>query len=212
MNREDAFLRALYSASGLVGSGRLNAERVNDLGETLQIPRGEILQLVERLHSDGLVTVHWGGELSLTSKGIQHARGEAAGRSGAPGGIAAGRDVYVVQGSPNAAIGPGAMGAGTIRIEAPAGDLVVALQVLRAIRPDLSKAAQEDVQALEGELQATIQETQQPAQATTDWQVSQSRTSKYMSATRSTQSPQETHRGRCERDGHGGYPKASKSR
>jgi hypothetical protein len=162
MNRDDAFLRALYSASGLAGGGRLKAEQVNGLGETLQIPRSEILQLVERLQNDGRVAVHWGGELSLTSKGIEDARGEAAGRRDAPGGITAGGSVYVVQSSPNAVVGPGAMGPGAIRIEAPIGDLVAALEALRAIRPDLDASAHEYAQALEGELQATIEGTQRP--------------------------------------------------
>jgi hypothetical protein len=44
----------LYSASMLTGEGALNSDRVNGLGDILSIPRGDILNLIKQLQSDGL--------------------------------------------------------------------------------------------------------------------------------------------------------------
>lgn len=140
-NKMDAFLRSLYAASILTTGGRLSAEQVNGLGETLQFAPAGTLDLVERLQADGLVQLHWGGELSLTPDGRQCAEGGgAAGTLGAPGGVSigsigAGANVNI--NSPEAvagyqATGKGATGAGAIRIEAPIGDLAAVLQALRS--------------------------------------------------------------------------------
>jgi hypothetical protein len=184
-NRTDAFLRALHSASELADGGRLTAEHVNGLGDLFQIERTDVLNLVEQLQSDGLVSVHWGGGLALTGKGRERATGRGAAGTATPGNvsigdIAAGANVNIH--SPNAVVGyqtgAGATGAGAIRIEAPVGDLAAALQALRAAHRDLSGLAKEQAQALDSQLQATLQEVQHPApnQAGLEKHIAQSRT------------------------------------
>jgi TIR domain len=74
-NREHAFLRALYSANALSGRDRISAEQVNGIGELFQISPSEVLVLVERLQSDGLLSIHWGGQVSFTTKGRDYASG-----------------------------------------------------------------------------------------------------------------------------------------
>jgi len=170
-NKMDAFLRSLYAASILATGGRLSAEQVNGLGETLQFAPAGTLDLVERLQADGLVQLHWGGELSLTPDGRQRAEGGgAAGTLGAPGGVSigsigAGANVNI--NSPEAvagyqATGKGATGAGAIRIEAPIGDLAAVLQALRSARAGLGGTAGGDAQALERELEEMLKEVQRP--------------------------------------------------
>jgi hypothetical protein len=171
MNQTDAFLRSLYVVSKLAAGGRLSAEQVNGLGETFQIAPAQVLNLVERLQSDGLVQLHWGGALSLTPDGRQRAEGGGAeGTPSARGGVSIGdigAGATVVFDSPGAvagyqATGAGATGAGAIRIEAPIGDLAAVLQALRSARAGLSGQAGEDAQALERELEAMLKHVQRP--------------------------------------------------
>jgi hypothetical protein len=169
-NQTDAFLRSLYAASILATGGKLTAEQVNGLGETLQIAPAGTLDLVERLQSDGLVQLHWGGGLSLTTEGRQRAEGGDKATHSAPGGVSigsigAGASVNI--NSPEAvagyqATGKGATGADAIRIEAPIGDLAAVLQALRSARAGLSGPAGEDAKALEGELDTMLKEVQRP--------------------------------------------------
>jgi hypothetical protein len=144
---------------------------VNGLGETLQIAPTEALDLVERLQADGLVQLHWGGGLSLTSEGRGRAEGGGAERTAAaPGAVSIGNigsGANVIIGSPEAvagyqATGKGATGAGAIRIEAPVGDLAAVLPALRSARVGLRGAAGEDAEALEAELDAMLKEVQRP--------------------------------------------------
>ena len=114
--------------------------------------------------------------MSLTPTGKQHAEGRKAG-AGAPGSVTIGdigQGAHVVFHSPEAvvgyqatghgSIGAGAtVGAGAIRIEAPLGDLVAALQGLRTVRTTLDEPDQEPTRALEEEVAATVREVQQPS-------------------------------------------------
>jgi hypothetical protein len=169
MNQSDAFLRSLYAASILAAGGKLSAEQVNGLGETLQVAPAATLDLVERLQSDGLVHLHWGGGLSLTAEGRRRAEGGGAeGTLGTPGGVSIGSigaGASVNLNSPEAvagyqATGKAATGVGAIRIEAPVGDLAAVLQALRSVRAGLAGPAGEDAQALEGELETMLKEVQ----------------------------------------------------
>jgi hypothetical protein len=90
-NQTDAFLRSLYAASILVAGGRLSAEQVNGLGETLQIAAPQALGVVEQPQADGLVQLHWRGGLLLTAEGRRRADGGGApGMPAAPGGVSIG--------------------------------------------------------------------------------------------------------------------------
>ena len=134
----------------------------------------DVLNLVERLQEAELVKVHWGGSVSLTPTGKQHAEGRKAGAS-VPGSVTIsdiGPGAHVVFNSPEAvvgyqatghgSIGAGAtVGTGAIRIEAPLGDLAAALQGLRTARTTLDESDQEPTRALEEEVAATVREVQQ---------------------------------------------------
>jgi SEFIR domain-containing protein len=173
----DAFLRALHASSELGSSSTpMTTDRVNGLGEILGIAPRDLLEMVEHLQDKGLVKVHWGGSVSLTPTGKECAEGRKAGAA-APGSVTIGeigQGAHVAIHSPEAvvgyqatghgSIGAGAtVGAGAIRIEAPLGDLVAALQGLRTVRATLDETDQEPTRALEEEVAATVREVQQPS-------------------------------------------------
>lgn len=62
------FLRALYSIDASKDGALLSHDEVNALGETLQIPRLEFLDVIDKLQLECLVAVTFGG-LSLTPEG-----------------------------------------------------------------------------------------------------------------------------------------------
>jgi hypothetical protein len=170
-NQTDAFLRGLYAASTLAAGRKLSAEQVNGLGEVLQMAATETLDVVERLHGDGLAQLHWGGGLSLTTEGRRRAEGGSpkngpVGSEGVTiGDIGAGANVIIH--SPEAvagyqATGKRATGAGAIRIEAPIGDLAAVIQILRSSRVGLVGALGENAQALQAELEMMLKEAQRP--------------------------------------------------
>ena len=73
-----------------------------------------------------------------------------------------GPGAQVVVGSQGAVVGPGAMGAGAIRVDLGLGDLAASLQALRRAQENLSPEAKATAQQLEGEVAAIVHETQQP--------------------------------------------------
>jgi len=70
----------------------MSAGHVNGIGELFQISPGDVLVLVERLQSDGLLSIHWGGQVSFTTKGRDLASGTGmrAATAGAPGSVTIG--------------------------------------------------------------------------------------------------------------------------
>jgi hypothetical protein len=137
MERQDyAFLRALYSAMNFGRVTELEADRVNDLANSVGLTPNDAAQLAERLQHEGFLTIRWGGRVALTPEGRRQAEGKTP--PGSPGSVQfgnVGAGAHVVVGSPHAVVGPGAMGAGAVKIEAThgIGDLVAALQVLRGL-------------------------------------------------------------------------------
>jgi hypothetical protein len=146
-SKEQALLRALYSALALKGSAELDAKDVNTLARPLRLSPEETLTLVEQLRAEQLVTVHWGGRVSLTPNGQDRAEGKI---TNVPQVHLEAGETYIgpsahISGS---AIGPHAMGAGAVRIEISAGDLAAALQALRVdqsqlVDPEAQKVARE---------------------------------------------------------------------
>jgi hypothetical protein len=158
-----AFLRAVASATHLAHVTELAADQVNEVAALLHIPLQEVPLLVTRLQEEGLVRLHWGGRVALTSEGRAQAEGTAP--SGTPGAVQigdVGAGAQVVVGSPGAVVGPGAMGAGAIRVDLGLGDLTAALQALQRAHEGLAPEAQATAQALAGEVAAIVHETQQP--------------------------------------------------
>jgi hypothetical protein len=159
--KEQALLRALYSALALKGSAELDAEDVNTLAQPLCLSPEETFTLVEQLRAEELVTAHSGGRVSLTPEGRDRAEGKV---THVPevhleaGATYIGPSAHIL----GSAIGPHAMGAGAVRIEIGAGDLAAALQALRVnqsqlVDPEAQKVARELGDTLEAVLQEITQ-------------------------------------------------------
>jgi hypothetical protein len=164
-NQEYAFLRALYSAMNLDRITELEADRVNDLARSFRLEPADAARIAERLAAEGFVQFHWGGKIALTPEGKHQAEGKTP--PGAPGSVQFGNvgpGANVVVGSPHAVVGPGAMGAGAVKIEAThgLGDLVAALQALRRAHEQLTPEAKETSHQLTDEVEAIVHEVQQP--------------------------------------------------
>jgi hypothetical protein len=158
-----AFLRAVASAMHLAHVTELAADQVNEVAALLQIPLQEVPFLLTRLQKEGLVRLHWGGRVALTSEGRAQAEGTAP--SGPPGTVRIGdigAGAQVVFGSPGAVVGPSAMGTGAIRVDLGLGDLAAALEALQRAHEGLSPEVQATTQELAGEVAAIVHETQQP--------------------------------------------------
>jgi hypothetical protein len=160
-------LRALYSASAATGSSEpLPAERVNELGALLALSEEDVFHLVERLRKEGLLEVQWGGKVVLTEKGKERVTGRTV--AAVPGSVSVifgnigpGASPSVAVGD-HATAGPGATGAGAVRIEVPRGDLAAALQALRLAQEELPPEAKAPARELQGELESIHEEMQRP--------------------------------------------------
>ena len=163
IEKEQALLRALYATCELNKSDKLNAEQTNRLAAVLGLSPEDTGQLAERLQEENLIRLHWGGEVSLTSEGKEHATGKTL--SGSTGPVSMGdvrEGAQVVVHSPGATVGTGATGVGAIRVEGASGDLAAALQALRLGQEPTNPEARQSKQALEEAIEATIQEAQRP--------------------------------------------------
>jgi hypothetical protein len=160
-SREEILLRALHSSLELSKVTELEPEKVNSLGENLGLPQEETATLVERLKDEDMVTLHWGGKVSLTQKGRDLARGREAGKASDQvgqggiyiGSIGAGANI-------SGAIGQNAV-AITIK-NAGIGELVAALQELREAQGELSPAEKQVAKELERQIQTVAQEAKKP--------------------------------------------------
>jgi hypothetical protein len=166
-SRLEVLLRALFATSELMRVARLQPYQVNGIGDSLQLPSADLVTFIEQLQEDGLVSLHWGGELALTAKGRELASGdEESRRSGSVsiGDIAKGATVVLGNIGSGAVVGykatgTGATGNNVIHMAAPLGDIIAALQVLRVQTDEPAKA---ETAALETELHATVQEVTRP--------------------------------------------------
>lgn len=152
------FLQSLHADKQVTGSSDVPAERVNGMGTILGLSHSDTFDLIEALHNQGLVDVRDGGVVSLTRNGCDMAEGKT--KSDSPVSVQIGNlhqnaQVSFNVNSPGAVAGANAMGQGAV-----VGELVAALQRLREVQPTLDDATQAELNALQKELSATIEETQ----------------------------------------------------
>jgi hypothetical protein len=126
----------------------LEADRVNDLANSVGLTPNDAAQLAERLQHEGFLTIRWRGRVALTLEGRRQAEGKTP--PGSAGSVQFGN------------VGPGTMGAGAVKIEAThgIGDLVAALQVLRRAHEQLTPEAKDTSQQLTGKMEAIVHEMQ----------------------------------------------------
>lgn len=170
MDKDTALLAALRAAMTHAGGSSLPADTSRALGTALGLSDSALIERIEALAKRDLLRLRWGGAIELTEK----AHDLLDGRRREPGSVHVGGDYIVLQNSPHATAGRGAIGAGAVvgggdaaRNEA-LGAIVLALALLRdrlnALDGELAERAQE-IEATAAEA-VTEAEAERPAKPT----------------------------------------------